>query len=311
MSYERVRKNLMKSFNWESKLKSANDVFYQGEEKFSLAVKEYGKILEILLRLLYKETIMVIPQKKKSEIFQVEQKIGKGESPTEKFGFGHLIGLFSKSSLFKTVKKLSGTDGLDPKRLNEINGFRIDQTHYDEGIVRNKVDQIRRYTTDVLLKLQLITKDPDEPIEIRKERMKQELEREEKRERMEKLRRILDRIRLGLVGKTSIDQNYEIIPDPFGSKSYHIQVEAEIVGIYLGSDETVTTLVRADWHASDDDVIEEAYEKLISEIRETIEKTEPEIKQNLKILVFDETYGSDLEKAAYACWNSEEGTYFQ
>ena len=311
MNYKRVLKNLTKSFNWESRLKSANDVFYQGEEKFSLAVKEYGKILEILLRLIYKETIMVIPQAKKSKIFEVEQKIGKGKLPTEKFGFGQLIGLFSKSSLFKTVKKLSGTDALDPKRLNEINGFRIDQTHYDEEIVRNEVDEIRKYTTDVLLRLQLITKDPDEPIEIRKERMKRELEREAKRERMEKLRRMLDRIRLGLVGKTSIDQNYEIIPDPFGSKSYHIEVEAEIVGIYLEIDETVTALVRADWHAGDEDVIEEAYEKLISEIRETVERIEPEIKQNLKILVFDETYGSDLEKAAYACWDSKEGTHFQ
>jgi len=306
-----VLKNLTKSFNWESRLKSANDVFYQGEEKFSLAVKEYGKILEILLRLIYKETIMVIPQEKKSKIFEVEQKIGKGKLPTEKFGFGQLIGLFSKSSLFKTVKKLSGTDALDPKRLNEINGFRIDQTHYDEEIVRNEVDEIRTYTTDVLLRLQLITKDPDEPIEIRKERMKRELEREAKRERMEKLRRMLDRIRLGLVGKTSIDQNYEIIPDPFGSKSYHIEVEAEIVGIYLEINETINAIVRAVWHAADEDVIEEAYEKLISEILETIEKIEPEIKQNLKILVFDETYGSDLEKAAYACWDSKEGTYFQ
>lgn len=311
MNYKRVVRNLTKSFNWESRLRSANDVFYQGEEKFSLAVKEYGKILEILLRLIYKETIMVIPQEKKSKIFEVEQKIGKGKLPIEKFGFGQLIGLFSKSSLFKLVKKLSGTDALDPKRLNEINGFRIDQTHYDEEIVKNEVDEIRKYTTDVLLKLQLITKDPDEPIEIRKERMKRELDREAKRERMEKLRRILDRIRLGLVGKTSIDQNYEIIPDLFGSKSYHIEVEAEIVGIYLEIDETVTALVRASWHASDDDVIEEAYEKLISEMRETIEKIEPKIKQNLKILVFDETYGSDLEKHAYACWDSKEGMYFQ
>lgn len=138
--------------------------------------------------------------------------------------------------------------------------------------------------------------DPDEPIEIRKEKMRRERDLESKRKRRKKLQRMLDRIRLGLAGKASIEQNYEIIPDAFGSKYYHVEVEAEIVGIYLESDETFTALVKADWLAGDEDVMDEMYEKLVSEVREIVEKIESITTQRLNVLVFDESEWSGLTR---------------
>ena len=293
-----ILRNIKESYTWESRLKSANDLLHLGPEKFEDAVKGYGKIVEILLRLLYKEIILTIPYKKKKEVFEVEKKVSSGK-PFEKLGLGQMISIFSRSSLLDHINNLLKTR-IDPKRLNEINDLRVKLTHYDEDVKENKVDQVREYTTDVLLQFKLIREDPEKVIEIKK----QPTESDALRKIMENLARELRKIRLGVFGrdKTIIEEIYGV---ESGDGWYsQVEMKAEIIGIYLDEHNMFNVLVRVlqaympvSFYASTEE--EEVYNRVRLKVREIIKDIDPNIEQNLKVLILDEEGWSNMENSGY------------
>jgi len=293
--WKQMLDNVNRAFDWEGKLKSANDLFHQGSDKFGNAAQDYSKIFEFLLRFLYKELIMVIPHQDKEKVIETEKKISKG-MPAGKLGLGKLIALFSESNLFGSVNKALRSTLFDSRRLNEINEFRIDQTHYVyEAELKNQVDDIRKYTTEVLLKLNLIRNDPDEAIQFTVVQ-KPDIQKRIQENQLRKLRKI----RLGLASgdKTIVEEWYEVFKNEWSS---YIEIKAEIVGLYLEHD-TFVVLVRVihaympeDFYASDEE--ENAYNRIRSKVLGIIEEIDPEIEPNLKILVFNEW--SEVEKIAF------------
>lgn len=304
MNFMRMLENIKKSYNWEEKLNSANDLFHLGPKKFEDAVKRYGKIFEILIGYLYKEIIPTLPYKKKKSVFETEKEVGKGKA-FDKLGLGQMIRVFSRSSLFEHVNRLCKTQILDSQQLEKINAFRVEQTHYDEDIRENKVDQIREYTTTVLLQLKLIAKDPEKMIEIEGTK-----ESDARLIRMQGLQRILKKIRLGLIEKAFVQ--YRELLERGNGWIADAEIQGEIAGAYLSADETFTILVRVfellDVPENEDEAV---YEGLSSKVRETIESIAPEAKQKLKILFFDEVNESGLAGSAHVCWDVKDGLFFQ
>jgi hypothetical protein len=299
----RILGNIRKASNWENDLVSANDLFHLGPKKFEDAVKRYGKILEVLLRLLYKEISMIVPPNQKQTMVLAENKISEGKKAIGNFGLGQLIALFSKSGLFNLTKKCSGFDTLDPAELNKINSFRIDQTHYFEDIVRSQVDEIKKYTTGVLLQFGLITRDPEKVLEIQKEAKEPDV----RQQRMEGMQHVLRKIRLELIEKEKIELNY---PLDRGDGWYgDVQTKAEILGVCIGKDETFTVFVRVLEVLAPIDEEEDAYQSLGARAAEIIADIVPETKEKLRILFFDERNGSRFESAC-AYWTIKEGLIF-
>lgn len=307
MNFKRILKNIKATHNWEKELKNANVLFRLGEENLEDAIKRYGKILEVLLRALYKELSMNIPPKRKSELVLAEKKVGRGR-PIIKFGLGQMIGIFREAKLFNDVNKGLNSKILDPVVLDEINAFRIDQTHYDEDILKSKVNEFRESTTHLLLELRLITGDPDEEIEIAKKRIADEAKREARLKRINKLQHLLERIRLGLI-KNAVVQGHQILDNTEGWYA-DIEVEGEILGACIEKGETLSVIVRVTKAFAPVDEEEKAYETLASEVRTRIEGITPETKQKMRILFFDETDGSGLA-SVYASWTTDEGIVFQ
>lgn len=307
MNFQRILKNIKVAHSWEKELKNANALFLLGEENLEDAVKRYGKILEVLLRALYKELSMNIPPKRKSELVLAEKTVGRGR-PIIKFGLGQMIGIFREAKLFNDVNKGLNSKILDPVVLDEINAFRVDQTHYDEDILKSKVNEFRESTTHLLLELGLITRDPEEKIGIAKKRIVDEAKREARLKRISKLQHTLKRLRLGLI-EDAVVQGHEILDSTEGWYA-DIEVEGEILGACIGQDETLSVMVRVTKAFAPADEEEKAYETLASEVRTRIEGIAPEIKQKMRILFFDETAGSGLA-SAYASWTTDEGIVFQ
>jgi hypothetical protein len=300
---ERIIKSIKRSSDWEDKLKSANNLFHMGPKQFSAAVNQYGKIVEILLGSLFKEIIVVILPKEKKGILAIEAEVGRGKAFGD-FGLGQMIRVFSKAKIFNLINETLKDRIFDVERLSNINNFRIDQTHYDEEITRNKVDDIRKDTTDILLKLGLIAKDPDATVTTQKVSS----ESEAQRQRKEMLKRLLSKIRLGLIEKEMIELNY---PLDRGNGWYgDVQAKAEIIGVYLDDKETFTVVVRVLEVLIPVDEEEDAYQSMSTKVREIIESIAPETKQKLKILFFAEYDGSGLEGSAYACLDIKDSLSF-
>lgn len=296
-------RDLRKSHEWEDQLKTANDLFYMGPKKYEDALRRYTKILEILLRQLYKETLPTLPREKKAKVFEAEEDVGK-EKAFEKLGLGQMIGVFSRSSLFEHVNKHFKTHVLEPKLLNDANDFRIEQTHYDDDAVRHEVDQIRQYVTTILLEFKLISKDPETEMIPRPTKTSEDLG--VKQRRLENLQRIVKKLRLGLVDNPIV-KDQELLE---GEPGYFcdVQVEGEIVGVILASDENFVVMVKV-LTAQGPEEEEPTYEILSTKVRETIEGIAPEVKQRFRILFFNETDGHGFD-SAYVSWTDKEGIEF-
>ena len=298
LNHRLILRNIKESYTWESRLKSTNDLLHLGPEKFEDAVKGYGKIVEILLRHLYKEVFLTIPYRKKREVFEVEEKVSGGK-PFEKLGLGQMIRIFSRSSLFDHINKLLKVR-IDPAQLNEINDLRVKLTHYDEDVKESKVDRVREYTTDILLQFKLIREDPEKVVEIKEKPTEPDALKIMK----ENLARELRKIRLEVFGrgKTIIEESYGV---ESGDGWYsQVEIKAEIVGIYLDEHNMLNVLVKVlqaympeSFYASNEE--EEGYDRVRSKVKEIIRDIDPNIEQNLKVLILDEEGWSRVENSSY------------
>jgi len=109
-------------------------------------VTKYGKIIELLLRDLFREISIILPPRERTGFLQLEMQIGKSR-PFGKFGLGEMIDFFSKSEIFSLLNNFLRNTIFNSNRLNDINSYRIDQTHYDVEILKAEVDNIRKDVT--------------------------------------------------------------------------------------------------------------------------------------------------------------------
>lgn len=302
---ERMLENIRKASDWENKLVSANNLFHQGPSQYSAAVNQYGKIIEILLRHLFQEISVILPPKERTSFLQFEGHIGKGK-PFGNFGLGQMIDFFSNVGMFALLNNFLKDDLFVPTRLNDINNFRIDQTHYDEIIEKTKVDDIRKDTTRILLRLRLIMKDPEIVETAKVEALDG---KKTQKERIEGLQRILTKIRCGLLENAMVEFWSPL--DREDGWSAVVEVKAEITGAYVDKDEHFIVIVRVLELQTPLDGEEEAYQDLSSKVREIIGSIASETKGKLEIVYFAEYEEPGLKGSAHACSDQNQVLYFQ
>ena len=201
--------------------------------------------------------------------------------------------------MFSFLGSFLGSNVFDLGRLNDINNFRIDQTHYDEKITRDKVDNIRKDTTNILVKLQLIEKDPEEIVVVTKETH----EPSAHQERLKDLQRLVTKIKCGLLENATFDVWDEVQKDGW---SACVQAKIEIIGSCVDG-ESLAVVVRILEFDTPLDDPSNAYERLDKKVREIVGKIAPETKGKLKIYCLSEDEGPGLEGSSYV-WSDENGS---
>ena len=307
---ERMLEHTKKTADWTSKLVSANNLFHQGPSQYSAAVNQFGKIIEILLRHLFQEISIILPPKDRTDFLRFEGQVGKGR-PFGNFGLGQMIDFFSKAGIFVLLNGFLKESVLVSADLNTINDFRVGQTHFDEKIERGKVDKIREDTTNILLKLGLTEKDP-ETIEVAKAKVQED--KKIQNEMLEGLKRILTKIRCGLLENATVEFWSPL--DRGDGWSSVVEAKAEIAGIYIDKNKLFTVIVRVLEVQTPLDEEEQAHQDLSSKVREIIVRIAPEVKEKLKILFFAEyegqiIEGSGLEGSAEVCSNEKGSLTFK
>lgn len=277
--------------DWESKLISANYLFHQGSSQYESAVNKYGKIIELLLRELFREISLVLPPKEKTNFLTIESQIGHGK-PFGNFGLGETISFFSQTKIFDLLNGYVKSPIFDSNRLIEMNNFRVNQTHYDVKIEKSRVDNIRKDVTCILLDLKLIASDPEKII-ITKGEAKESQTKEKKQNGMQQ---IVTRIRCELLDNSKIDHIEEIIRND--GWSAQVQAKMDIAGVYAEKTDlaAIVRVLELDTPIDDPD---EIYDNLNQKIQEFIGKIAPEVKGKIKVLFFEEYEEHGLEKAAY------------
>lgn len=281
----RMLENLKKVADWKGRLISANDLFNQGSSQYSAAVNQYGKIIDLLLRELCREMYAILPPKEKANFPQIEDQIAGG-NPFGDFTLGQSIDFFSKTGLFQKLNALLGGAIFDDARLRAVNNYRVDQTHYDKKIEKLEVDNIRKDITDILLGLKLIEKDPEEVIVAKTSDKNMKANQ---KEHLEDLQRMIIKIRCGLLNNSAI-QFWEHI-DRQDGWSGEINVEAEITGVYMDSDERIVLLVRVLELETPEGEEDTGYDIVGKRVRDIIAKIAPELKEKIRILYFVESEG--------------------
>ena len=100
-----------------------------GEGNHVQAIEEYGKVLELVFRELYKEYFPQLPYTDLDKAVNYVKKLGKS---VEKFTIGEWIGLFRQSRLFdfiKSRKKIKEPLFFTPGFVDMLNKLRVEATH--------------------------------------------------------------------------------------------------------------------------------------------------------------------------------------
>jgi hypothetical protein len=293
---DHVLQSIKSPFDWRGDLISANNLFHQGKSQYEMAVTRYGKIIETVLRELYREISWVMPPKQRTEFPKIESEIGRGK-PFGKFGLGDTVRFYSDSGLFAFFNNYLGFSLFDSVRLNEINQFRIDQAHYSKEIEKEKVNQIRKDVTAILLKLGLIENDPDEII-IEQTPKGTTDKLKEKEILQQSMQRLVTKLRCGLLNEPIIDFNDQIIRDD--GYSADVWAKIDIVGVYADKEEIVIIVRVIDFNTSIMGDPTPAYEKIAENAHRTIAKIAPEVKGRLRISLFDKSNDEEPENSAFS-----------
>jgi len=117
---------------------SLNDLLFMakklmGEGNHVQAIEEYGKVLELVFRELYKEYFPQLPYTDLDKAVDYVKKLGKS---VEKFTIGEWIGLFRQGHLFdfiKSRKKIKEPLFFTPGFVDMLNKLRVEATHPRPG----------------------------------------------------------------------------------------------------------------------------------------------------------------------------------
>jgi len=112
------------------------------EGNYVQAIEEYGKVLELVFRELYKEYLPQLPYPDKEKAVNYEKKLGKS---VEKFTIGEWIGLLRQARLFDFIKNRKGIKislFFTPSLIDMLNKLRVEATHPrpDEETILSRYD---------------------------------------------------------------------------------------------------------------------------------------------------------------------------
>ena len=99
------------------------------EGNYMQAIEEYGKVLELVFRELYREYFPQLPYSDKEKAVDYEKKLGKS---VEKFTIGEWIGLLRQARLFDFIKNRKGIKTslfFTPGLIDILNKLRVEATH--------------------------------------------------------------------------------------------------------------------------------------------------------------------------------------
>ena len=121
-------------------LSMANKLMSEGN--YIQAIEEYGKVLELVFRELYKEYFLQLPHSDREKALDYEKKLGKS---VEKFTIGEWIGLLKQAHFFDFIKNRKGIKislFFTPSLIDILNKLRVEATHpkLDEESVLGRYD---------------------------------------------------------------------------------------------------------------------------------------------------------------------------
>ncbi len=134
-------------FDVDNKISIIEQSLHNGS--YDIVVKESVVIFEYLLRKMFKNRVIEATTfSERSELQELEQKIGKGKKGFEDFGFGELIGLERQTNMLEKWAESAGVtlDFLNSNDLNKINSLRKKCVHIKDGVS----DEIGKYEADMV-----------------------------------------------------------------------------------------------------------------------------------------------------------------
>lgn len=139
----------------DDKLSFIQSVIKSGD--YDVAVKESSAVFEMAFRKIFQQAIVTLDYKDRSEILEIEKKIGKGTKGVQNFTFGELVGLFRESKLMDkwsrhTSKDLGLIKSLD---YSAIVTLRNKLVHNGGTCSRSEANLVYEYLRNLLAELGL------------------------------------------------------------------------------------------------------------------------------------------------------------
>ena len=223
---------------------------------YSSSIIINGKILERLLKQLYRQCCDGLGASEKMRVLEIEEKIGK-KKPINEFTLGQLIGLFTKAGLFKAVNKQRNLKAkfFKPEMLNKINKLRNLCVHTSYETTKEEAQWVEVTTLNILRELGISRKLPKiKPKSFESLKFKSQEER------------IIGQVRqvLMLMAEKPEYEYQDDIEFELGL-IYSIYAKVKLVGAYERENE-ITILVQLTDTIIHDNVVESVHEDICDQI---------------------------------------------